>query len=81
MFIAALFTIAKTQKQSDQHSYSAFTVCRVLGSTEVSDTIPNIKNFIIYLMINSAKWENLNSNQNNFNNNIAQETKWLICQN
>ena len=55
MFTAALFTIAEPQKQSDQHTGSASTVCRAPGSTEVSDTIPNIKNLIIYLMINNAK--------------------------
>lgn len=55
MFTAALVTIAKPQKQSDQHIYNASTVCGVPGSTEVSDTSPNIKNLIIYLMINNAK--------------------------
>lgn len=55
MFTAALVTIAKPQKQSDQHIYNASTVCGVQGSTEVSDTSPNIKNLIIYLMINNAK--------------------------
>lgn len=81
MFTAALVTIAKPQKQSGQHIYNASTVCRVPGSTEVSDTSPNIKTLIIYLMIKNAKWENLNINQNDFHNNTAKETKWLICQN
>lgn len=55
MFTAALVTIAKPQKQSGQHIYNASTVCRVPGSTEVSDTSPNIKTLIIYLMIKNAK--------------------------
>lgn len=78
MFTAALILIAKPQKQSDQHIYNASTVCGVQGSTEVSNLSLTSENLIIYLMINNAKWENLNSNQNDFHNNTAQETKWLM---
>ena len=60
MFTAALVTIAKPQKQSGQHIYNASTVCRVPGSTEVSDTSPNIKTLIIYLMIKKKEQKGAN---------------------